>query len=113
MKARIFICSNEMIRLPYSGLAKISCLMQIDLAMENPLLRVLDNIAENDRIKVLVVMNCPEQMGCEAYIHFCRQVFKAEFDRRLIKRICNFFDQLILIDDRGLLNRISKSILIV
>jgi 2-(1,2-epoxy-1,2-dihydrophenyl)acetyl-CoA isomerase len=68
----------------------------IDLAIENPLVQVLDNIAENDGIKVLVIMNCPEQMGCEEYINFCQQVFDAEFDCKSIQRMCNIFDQLIL-----------------
>jgi 2-(1,2-epoxy-1,2-dihydrophenyl)acetyl-CoA isomerase len=68
----------------------------IDLAIDNPLLNVFDRIAENDRIKVLVIMNCFEQIGRKAYIDFCREVLSAESDRRSIQRMCNFFDQLIL-----------------
>ena len=67
----------------------------IDLAIENPLLNVFDSIAENDGIKVLIIMNCLEQIGCEDYIDFCRQAIGAESDRRSIQRMCNFFDQLI------------------
>lgn len=68
----------------------------IELAIENPLLDVLDHISANDRIKALVIMNCLEQIGREAYIGFCRQVFNAEVDRTSIQRMCNVFDQLIL-----------------
>ena len=41
-------------------------------------------------------MNCLEQIGCEDYIDFCRQVLNTEFDRKSIQRMCNIFDQLIL-----------------
>jgi 2-(1,2-epoxy-1,2-dihydrophenyl)acetyl-CoA isomerase len=68
----------------------------IDQAIENPLLDVFDHIAQNDKIKVLVIMNCVEQIGCEKYIDFCRQVLESETDRRSIQSMCNVFDQLIL-----------------
>ena len=68
----------------------------IDLAIKNSLVDVFDHIAENDEIKVLVIMNCQEQIGCEGYIDFYRQVMANEFDRRSIQRMCNIFDQLIL-----------------
>ena len=68
----------------------------IDQAIENPLLDVLDYIAKNDKIKVLVIMNCPEKMGREEYIDYCRQVIANEFDCRSIQRMCNVFDQIIL-----------------
>ena len=68
----------------------------IDQAIGNPLLNVFDYIAANDRIKVLVIMNCSEQIGCAEYIDFCRQVFDAEFDHISIQRMCNVFDQMIL-----------------
>ena len=96
MKGRIFICSNSLMILPCSSWAKISCLMQLIRPSENPLLDVFDHIAENDEIKVLVIMNCLEQIGCEEYIDFCRQVIANEFDRRSIQRMCNVFDQIIL-----------------
>ena len=59
----------------------------INLAIENPLLGVFKHIADNDEIKVLVIMNCLEQIGCEEYVDFCLQVFDTEVDRRLIKRM--------------------------
>ena len=68
----------------------------IYLAIENPLLDVFDHIAETAEIKVIVIMNCPEQIGCEEYIDFCRQTIGAESDRGSIQRMCNFFDQLII-----------------
>ncbi len=68
----------------------------IDLAIENPLLDVFDHIAKNDEIKVVVIMNCLEQIGSEGYIDFCRQALDDEVDRRSIQRMCNVFDQLIL-----------------
>jgi len=68
----------------------------IDQAIKNPLLDVLNRIAENDGVKVLVILNCLEQIGCEDYICFCRQVLDAESDRRSIQKMCNFFDQLLL-----------------
>lgn len=68
----------------------------IDLAIKNSLFDVFDHIEENNEIKVLVIMNCLEQIGCEDYIDFCRQVLNTEFDRRSIQRMCNIFDQLIL-----------------
>lgn len=68
----------------------------IDMAIENPLLEVFDHIAENDEIKVLVIMNCIEQIGGEEFIDFYRQVCHAESDRRSIQRMCNVFDLLIL-----------------
>jgi len=68
----------------------------IEHAIENPLLDVFDFISANDRIKALVIMNCLEQIGREAYIGFCRQVFNAEVDRTSFQRMCNVFDQLIL-----------------
>jgi 2-(1,2-epoxy-1,2-dihydrophenyl)acetyl-CoA isomerase len=68
----------------------------IDLALKNSLFDVFDQISDNDEIKVLVIMNCQEQIGCEGYIDFYRQVMANEFDRRSIQRMCNVFDQLIL-----------------
>jgi len=68
----------------------------IDLAIENPLLDVFDHMAENEEIKVVVIMNCLEQIGSEGYIDFCRQALDAEIDRRSIQRMCNVFDRLIL-----------------
>ena len=68
----------------------------IDLAIKNSLFDVFDHISDNGEIKVLVIMNCHEQIGCEGYIDFCRQVFDTEFDRKSIQRMCNVFDQLIL-----------------
>ena len=68
----------------------------IDLAIKNSLFDVFDHISDNDAIKALVIMNCHEQIGCEGYIDFCRQVIDNEFDRRSIQRMCNVFDQLIL-----------------
>jgi enoyl-CoA hydratase/carnithine racemase len=68
----------------------------IDLAINNPLMDTFDHIAEADGIKVLVIMNCIEQIGGEEFIDFYRQVCSAEVDRRSIQRMCNSFDQLIL-----------------
>ena len=68
----------------------------IDRAVNNPLLDVFDHISKSDEIKVLVIMNCLEQIGCEEYIAFCRQVLDVETDRKSIQRMCNVFDQLIL-----------------
>ena len=68
----------------------------IDRAIENPLLDVFDHIAQNDKIKVLVIMNCVEQIGCEKFIDFCRQVLELETDRRSIQSMCHVFDQLIM-----------------
>ena len=68
----------------------------IDLALKNSMIDVFDHIAEKDEIKVLVLMNCQEQIGCEGYIDFYRQAMANEFDRRSIQRMCNIFDQLIL-----------------
>ena len=68
----------------------------IEQAIRNPLLDVFDHIAANDAIKVLVIMNCSEQIGCAKYVDFCRQVLDAEADRISIQRMCNVFDQLIL-----------------
>jgi 2-(1,2-epoxy-1,2-dihydrophenyl)acetyl-CoA isomerase len=68
----------------------------IEFAVENPLLDVLGRIADSGKIKVLVIMNCIEQIGCERYADFCRQVLESETDRRSIQRMCHFFDQLIL-----------------
>jgi hypothetical protein len=61
----------------------------IESAIENPLLDVFDHITENDEIKSLVIINCVEQIGCEEYIDFCRQVIEAEADHRSIQRMCN------------------------
>ena len=68
----------------------------IDRAIENPLLDVFDHIAENDKIKALVIMNCIEQIGSEEYTDFCRQVLESETDCRSLQIMCNVFDQLIL-----------------
>ncbi len=68
----------------------------IDQAIRNPLLDLFDHIAANDRIKVLVIMNCSEQIGCAEYVDFCRHVLEVEFDRISIQRMCNVFDQIIL-----------------
>ena len=61
----------------------------IDLALKNSLVDVFDHIAEKDEIKVLVIMNCQEQIGCKGYIDFYRQVMANEFDHRSIQRMCN------------------------
>jgi hypothetical protein len=61
----------------------------IDLAIKNSLVDVFDHIAEKNEIKVLVIMNCQEQIGCKGYIDFYRQVMANEFDRRSIQRMCN------------------------
>ena len=64
----------------------------IDRPLENRLLDVLNHMAGNDKIKILVIMNCFEQIGCEKYIDFCRQVLNSETDCRSIQRMCNVFD---------------------
>jgi 2-(1,2-epoxy-1,2-dihydrophenyl)acetyl-CoA isomerase len=68
----------------------------INMASQNPLLDILDQIAAKDEITVMVIMNCLEQIGCEEYIAYCRQTLRAEADHRSIQRMCNFFDQLLL-----------------
>jgi 2-(1,2-epoxy-1,2-dihydrophenyl)acetyl-CoA isomerase len=68
----------------------------LDQGTENSLLDDFDHIAENNKIKVLVIINCLEKMGREEYIDYCKQVIANEFDRRSIQRMCNVFDQLIL-----------------
>ena len=68
----------------------------IDMAIENPLLDIFDQIAEDDETMVMVIMNCLEQIGCEEYIAYCRNALRTEADHRSIQRMCNFFDQLLL-----------------
>jgi 2-(1,2-epoxy-1,2-dihydrophenyl)acetyl-CoA isomerase len=68
----------------------------VDLSISNRLLDIFDYISQNDEIKVVVIINRPEKIGCEEYIDFCRHVIDTEFDRKSIQIICNVFDQLIL-----------------
>ena len=68
----------------------------IDLSVSNRLLDIFERISQSREIKVLVIMNCPEKMGGEQYIDFCRQATSARADHKTIHRVCNIFDQLIL-----------------
>ena len=68
----------------------------IDLSVSNRLFDVFERISQSSEIKVLVIMNCPEKIGGEEYIDFCRQATRAQADHRTIHRVCNIFDQLIL-----------------
>ena len=68
----------------------------VDLSISNRLLDIFDHISQNDEIKVVVIINRPEKIGCEEYIDFCRHAIDTEFDCRSIQIMCNFFDQLIL-----------------
>jgi len=77
-------------------LGKDFLLESIDLSGANRLFEVIELISQSNEIKVLVVLNCPEKIGCEEYIDFCRQAINAEVDRKSIHRLCNIFDRLIL-----------------
>ncbi|MFC1880261.1 enoyl-CoA hydratase/isomerase family protein [Thermodesulfobacteriota bacterium] len=68
----------------------------IELSVSNRLFDLLERISQSSEIEVLVIINCPEKIGCEEYIHFCRQAINSEVDRKSIHRMCNIFDQLIL-----------------
>jgi len=68
----------------------------IDLSISNHLFDVFERISQSSEIKVLVIINCPEKIGCEEYIHFCQQAISTEVDRKSIFRMCNIFDRLIL-----------------
>lgn len=76
-------------------LGKDFLLESIDLSASNRVFNVFERISHSTEIKVLVVINCPEKIGCEEYIHFCRQAISTEIDRKSIHRMCNIFDQLI------------------
>jgi hypothetical protein len=39
----------------------------IDLAFPNLLLDVFDDVAKNDKVKAMVIMNDIEQLGCKKY----------------------------------------------
>ncbi|MGB5748154.1 MAG: enoyl-CoA hydratase/isomerase family protein [Desulfobacterales bacterium] len=67
----------------------------IDLYVSNRLFDVFERISQSSEIKVLVIMNCPEKIGGEEYIDFCRQATRAQADHKTIHRVCNIFDQLI------------------
>ena len=67
----------------------------IDLSVSNRLFDVFERISQSSEIKVLVIMNCPEKIGGEEYIDFCRQATRAQADHKTIHRVCNIFDQLI------------------
>ncbi len=64
-------------------------------AESNHWLDVLERIANNRAINVLVIINCREKIGSEEYIRFCRQSVRHEADRTSLHRMCNLFDQLI------------------
>jgi len=68
----------------------------IERAVNNPLLDFFDHVSKNDAIKVLLITNCPEKIGSDEYIDFCRCTMATEFDCKSIHRMCNVFDQLIL-----------------
>ena len=68
----------------------------IDLSIAKRLFDVFERISQSSEIKVLVIINCPEKIGCEEYIHFCRQAISTEVYCKSIHRMCNIFDQLIL-----------------
>ncbi|MGD8523473.1 MAG: enoyl-CoA hydratase/isomerase family protein [Desulfobacterales bacterium] len=68
----------------------------MDLSISSRLFDVIDLISENDAIKALAFINCPEKIACEEYIDFCRHTIATEFDCRSIQIMCNVFDQLIV-----------------
>ena len=68
----------------------------INLSIANHLFDVVELISQSNEIKVLVILNCQDKIGCEEYIHFCRQSISAEVDHKSILRMCNIFDRLIL-----------------
>ena len=68
----------------------------IDLSVSNHLFDVFELISQSNEIKILAILNCPEKIGCEEYIDFCRQAINSEVDRKSIHRMCNIFDRLIL-----------------
>ncbi len=78
------------------GLGKDFLLESIDLSVSKRLFDGFERLLQKSEIKVLVIINCPEKMGCEEYIHFCRQAINSEHDHQSIHRMCNIFDQLIL-----------------
>ena len=67
-----------------------------DLSVSKRLLDVLDDVSQNEKIKVLVIINCSEKSGCKNYIDFCRRAIADEFDRKSIHIMSNVFDQIIL-----------------
>jgi 2-(1,2-epoxy-1,2-dihydrophenyl)acetyl-CoA isomerase len=64
--------------------------------IENSLLKVFDEVAANDEIRALVIMNCAGHIGYKEYVEFCRQVMATETDRRSLQRMCNVFDRLVV-----------------
>ena len=77
-------------------LGKDFLLESIDLSVSKRLLDAFERLSQRSEIKILVIINCPEKIGGEEYIDFCRQVINSEHDRQSIHRMCNIFDQLIL-----------------
>lgn len=68
----------------------------IDLSVSSKLFDVFDRVSQNNEIKVMVIVNSSDKIGCKEYINFCQQSIDAEVDHRSIHRLCNIFDQLIL-----------------
>lgn len=68
----------------------------INLSVSNQLMDLFDCISKNDKIRILVITNSAEKVGCKEYIEFCRTAIATELDRQSIHRMCNSFDRLIL-----------------
>lgn len=77
-------------------LGKNFLLESINLSISKRLFDRFERLSQSSEIKVLVIINCLEKIGCEEYVHFCRQTINSEVDRQSIHRMCNIFDQLIL-----------------
>ena len=76
-------------------LGKDFLLESIDPSVSKRLLDAFERLSQSSEIKILVIINCPEKIGGEEYIDFCRQATRAQADHKTIHRVCNIFDQLI------------------
>ena len=76
---------------------KMPLLHITDLCAKEMLLNYLDLIANDDKIKVLLIRNTPEKMGCFEYVKYYRNIISSsEVDRKSLERAHNAINQFIL-----------------
>lgn len=67
-----------------------------DLKAKADLLNYLNLVAENDSIKIVVILGSPHERETEEYIEFYRQILEWESAQTAFARIYNAVDQIIL-----------------
>ena len=69
---------------------------EMNLRVRDNLMDIFDQISKSKEIKVLVIVNSNETANIEKYLDISKHVLESKYCHRMIHRVCNILDQLVL-----------------